>query len=162
MIWLRQTSCPKKDYNFFHFHLFFTVTLKTLCIYIACPLKAMTFIVKTYFIYLPLSMFISGAVCLYFPVPGSMAIVMNSSAISRSSPVYVWATSSSVTGLCGSTGCEELILFLFFVPWRPLWPMLRSRMRRAPSMLLPRAVAGLDIMYRRGTSGFRNGAFGKW
>lgn len=46
-------------------------------------------LVLTYFTYLPLSVFISGTGCLDLPVPDSMAIVMNSSAISRSSPVYV-------------------------------------------------------------------------
>jgi hypothetical protein len=58
---------------------------------------------------------------------------MNSSAISRSSPVYVRATSSSVTGLCCSSGTEALFRFLFLVPQRPFWAMLWFCMCCAPS-----------------------------
>ncbi|PSN41490.1 hypothetical protein C0J52_18144 [Blattella germanica] len=51
--------------------------------------------------------------CFVLPVPGSIAIAMNSSAISLSSPVYVRATSSSVTGL--GSAVDGVLLFLFFV-----------------------------------------------
>ena len=89
--------------------------------------------VLMYLTFLQLSTLISCDGCLCFPVPGSMAVLMNSSAISRSSPVYVQATSSSVTGLCLSTSFKVLLRFLFFVPRRPLWTVSPSWKCHTPS-----------------------------
>ena len=89
--------------------------------------------VLIYLTYLHLSSLVSCAGCLCFPVPGSMVVLMNSSAISRSSPVYVQATSSSVTDLRFSSSFDALFRFLFFVPRHPLWTASLSGKCRAPS-----------------------------
>jgi len=89
--------------------------------------------VLMYLTYLHLSTLISCGGCFCFPVPGSIAVLMNSSAISRSSPVYVQATSSSVTDLCFSFSFDALLRFLFFVPRRPLWTVSLSWKCHAPS-----------------------------